>query len=62
MADGGAKSREQLEMELLEILRQRRQEWLAAPHDYRDYARQRFMDALQDFNALVLYGNPPLAG
>ena len=55
-----AKTREQTETELMETLRQRRHEWVAAPHDQRDYARQRFMDALQNFNALVLYGKPPL--
>jgi hypothetical protein len=56
-----AKDRDRVETELLEILRQRQQEWTTAPDDQRDYARQRFMNALQNFNSLVLYGKAPRA-
>jgi hypothetical protein len=64
MSDGAprtAKNREQVETELLETLRRRQHEWTTAPEDRRDYARQRFMNALQDFNSLVLYGKAPKA-
>jgi hypothetical protein len=56
-----AKERAQIETELLEILRQRQHDWTTASDVHRDHARQRFMDALQRFNALVLYGKPPQA-
>jgi hypothetical protein len=53
---GRVKAREQVEAELLEILRQRQHEWRTAPEDQRDYARQRFMNASQNFNSVILYG------
>jgi hypothetical protein len=51
-----AKSRQQLETDLLEILRQRRLEWIDASEDSRVEARGEFMDALSAFNRLVLNG------
>ena len=54
-----AETREQLELELLETLRQRQNDWATASEDRRDYARQQFMNALQNFNSLILYGKTP---
>ena len=54
-----AKTRQQVESELMEILRLRQHEWATANDDQRDFARQLFMNALQNFNSLVLYGRPP---
>jgi hypothetical protein len=48
-----------MESELMERLRQRQQEWLAAPEERREYSRQQFMNALQNFNSMVLYGKVP---
>lgn len=59
MPDQSAKTREQAETELLETLRQRQHDWKTATEDRRDYARQLFMNVLQNFNRLVLYGKPP---
>jgi len=56
------KSRQRLEEELLEKLRQRQAEWIKAPLDERAAARRSFMDALETFNRLVLYGKPPEKG
>jgi hypothetical protein len=53
------KAREQLEADLLEILRCRRSEWMTATDDDRDYARQRFLLALQNFNSCLLDLKPP---
>lgn len=54
-----AKVRQQLEADLLEIVRQRQLEWINAPEADRDEARKRFMDALSAFNRLVLDGKIP---
>jgi hypothetical protein len=53
------KTRQQIEVELMEILRQRQEEWSMASDDNRDEARFRFMNALHAFNSLVLYGKFP---
>jgi hypothetical protein len=55
------KTREQLEEDLLETLRQRQAEWKRASNDERDAARQRFIEALHAFNSLVLYNKLPEA-
>jgi hypothetical protein len=50
-----SKTKLQLEIELLDLMREKQVEWQHAPAEERDAARQRFMDALEAFNALVLY-------
>ena len=57
-----AKSREEIETHLLEILQKRQSEWACASKDDRDAARRRFMNALNVFNSLVLYGKLPTDG
>jgi hypothetical protein len=57
-----AKSRQEIETHLLEILQKRQSEWACASEDNRDAARQRFTNALNVFNSLVLYGKPPTDG
>ena len=46
---------QQAEMHRLEVLHQRQLEWISAPDEMRDIARQRFMNALDTFNLLVSY-------
>jgi hypothetical protein len=54
-----SKTKQQLEIELLDFMREKQLEWQHAPAEERDAARQRFMDALEAFNALVLYNKIP---
>ena len=56
-----AKTRQEVEKELMEVLRARQQEWISASDQDRDLARQRFLDALRAFNALILSGKIPEA-
>ena len=53
---------QQIETELLEVLRLRQYEWVTASDGQRDIARQRFMNALHAFNSAVLYGKYPNEG
>jgi hypothetical protein len=53
------KTRQQVEIELLEALRHHQMEWIASSDGNRDIARQRFMNALHAFNSFVLYNKPP---
>jgi hypothetical protein len=53
------KARQDLETELLEIMRERQREWASAKDEHRDLMRQRFMNALHAFNSLVLYDKHP---
>jgi hypothetical protein len=62
MSDSAARlsrTRQEIEKDLLERVRKSQQEWISASEDNRDEARQRFMDALQTFNSLVLYAKFP---
>ena len=54
-----SKTRQQIETELLDELRQTQAEWCSAAENDRDAARQRFMDALQRFNGVILHKKPP---
>jgi hypothetical protein len=54
-----AKTRRQIENDLLEDLRQRQMEWMQASDQDREAARRQFIGALQVFNDLVLYGKLP---
>ena len=47
------KTREQIENDLLEQLRQRHIDWIGASEQERDAARRRFMDALHWLNRFV---------
>jgi hypothetical protein len=52
------KTRERIENELLEDLRQKRAEWIKASEDNRDLARQRFINALLIFDIVVIHKTP----
>lgn len=54
-----AKTRERIENDLLEKLREKQIEWVRASDQERDAARQRFLDALHSFNGFVLDGSVP---
>jgi hypothetical protein len=54
-----SKTRQQIEDELGEALRLSQRAWNFAQEENRDAARQRFMKAIQAFNALVLDGKAP---
>jgi hypothetical protein len=56
---GSRKRNSKLEIELLDSMREKQLEWQHAPAEERDAARRRFMDALEAFNALVLYNKIP---
>jgi hypothetical protein len=45
------KTRQQIEDELMEVLRERWREWEAASEENREIARQRFLDALEGSTA-----------
>jgi len=52
------KNRQQMQNELMEVLRQRQDEWSRASDDNRAVARLRFLNVLRKLNSLVLYGKP----
>ena len=49
------KTRQEIENDPLEDMRQKQLEWRQASALDKDLARQRFMDALHRFNSLILY-------
>jgi hypothetical protein len=53
------KTPQQIEDELMEVLRQAQLEWSRASEDNREAARQRFISALHVFNGLVFDNKPP---
>lgn len=58
-ADAAAAAREthqQIADVLMKVLRARQAEWLVAPHESQEVARQRFMNALFAFNTFVFGG------
>lgn len=63
MSDGNAsrtaKTREQIEIELMEALQQRRLELSVASDENRYAARQLLLDSLTKFNGFILYGKLP---
>jgi hypothetical protein len=48
------KTRQQIQDELLKVLRERHWEWETASEENREIARQRFMNALQAFTGFGL--------
>ena len=51
--------RRHIEANLLEEVRRTQKDWIEAPDDEREFARARFMMALNAFNTFVLYGKAP---
>ena len=51
------KTSQQVETDLLEMLRQRQHDWITAPHAQRDYRRQLFITALQNFSSWLCTAN-----
>jgi hypothetical protein len=54
--------RQHVEAELLEAVRRTQLAWRDATEEKRDVARQRFKDALNAFNSVVLHGKEPDGG
>lgn len=54
--------RQHVEAELLDEVRRTQQAWHDATEEKRDVARQRFKDALNAFNSVVLHGKEPNGG
>ena len=52
-------TQQQIAGKLLADLRLREDEWCRATDGNRDFARQRFINALEVFNRLVVHGDPP---
>ena len=53
------KSRQEVEEELLDVMKERRREWINANPQDRGFARLRFRQSVQAFNAVVLYAEGP---
>jgi hypothetical protein len=56
---GGRKTSQQIEIKLLEVLRERQRDWVSASEHDRDSARVRFLTALRAFNKFILDGKLP---
>lgn len=57
---GQGKSRQKIEQKLLSAMKERRREWISASLQDRDLARRRFMQSVQEFNAVVLFEERPV--
>lgn len=53
------KARRQLEEDLLQGVQQRREEWINASDEEREYARERFVAVLRAFHDIVLHDKEP---
>jgi hypothetical protein len=53
------RTRQEIEAELFEAVHLAKMKWLSATGDERTAARQRFMEVLHTFNALIIHGRLP---
>lgn len=54
--NGASEGREQIEAELMELVKRHEREWQVAPEGDRESARERYVAALEKFNRVVVRG------
>jgi hypothetical protein len=55
-------NRQRIEDRLLEEVQQAQKAWCEASDGEREWARQQFIEVLDSFNSVVLYGKEPVEG